>query len=158
MLAGCCGSPPVTVFRDTELLFTTVEFLAAPDIADLDGGRRSCKRVHHADELTAAIVAKRLVEHLERAALSAGVMRGSAGAAASCYAQPEARGPRMSFLAYVNTCSDGIDPQGDFVRDAREDPHLPDAKTWRELESYLWETRRGSRNSRSAKGLARLHG
>jgi hypothetical protein len=65
----------------------------------------------------------------------------------------------MSFLAYVKTCRDGIDPQGDFVRDAREDPHLPDAKTWQELESYLWERKRGGyRNSRSAKGLGRLHG
>jgi hypothetical protein len=56
----------------------------------------------------------------------------------------------MSFLAYVNTCRDGIDPQGDFVRDAREDPHLPDAKTWRELESYLWETHAGDPAIRGA--------
>ena len=34
----------------------------------------------------------------------------------------------MSFPAYVKTCKDGIDPQGDFVRDAREDPDLPDAR------------------------------
>jgi len=26
----------------------------------------------------------------------------------------------MSFLAYVKTCRDGIDPEGDFVRDARD--------------------------------------
>ncbi len=56
----------------------------------------------------------------------------------------------MSFLAYVKTCRDGIDRQGDFVREAREDPDLPDAKTWRELESYLWERNAGDPAIRAA--------
>jgi hypothetical protein len=56
----------------------------------------------------------------------------------------------MSFLGYVKTCRDGIDPQGDFVRKAREDPDLPDAKTWRELEWYLWERNAGDPTIRSA--------
>ena len=56
----------------------------------------------------------------------------------------------MSFLTYVKTCRDGVDPRGDFVRDAREDPGLLDAKTWRELESYLWETHAGDPAIRAA--------
>jgi hypothetical protein len=49
----------------------------------------------------------------------------------------------MSFFAYIKTCRDGIDPQGDFVREAREDPDLPDAKTWRELDGTFGRETRG---------------
>ena len=48
----------------------------------------------------------------------------------------------MSFLVYVNTCRDGIDPQGDFVRDAREDPRFPTQDVAR-TEWYLWERNDG---------------
>lgn len=43
----------------------------------------------------------------------------------------------MSFKAYMSKKRfDGL-PHGDFAQHAHEDPNLPDAQTWRELEAYL---------------------
>jgi hypothetical protein len=83
---------------------------------------------------------------------------GEEDAAASCYAQPEARGPHSRFsLTSKRVGTSSIRRAISFATRERI-PHLPDAKTWRELESYLLgETRGGSRNSCSAEGLGRLH-
>jgi hypothetical protein len=43
----------------------------------------------------------------------------------------------MSFREYIATRQARGNPQGDFLRDARADHALPDAKSWAELRSYL---------------------
>lgn len=43
----------------------------------------------------------------------------------------------MSFREYVAQRRMTRTPSGDFVGDAKQDPGLPDAKTWTELETYL---------------------
>jgi len=43
----------------------------------------------------------------------------------------------MTFLEYIRTRRLTDTPAGDFTRDARADGRLPDARTWRELRSYL---------------------
>ena len=43
----------------------------------------------------------------------------------------------MSFRQYVARRRIADNPQGDFVTDARQDPTLPDAKSWAELRRYL---------------------
>jgi hypothetical protein len=29
-------------------------------------------------------------------------------------------------------------PRGDFIKDSRDDPRMPAAQSWQELEGYLW--------------------
>jgi hypothetical protein len=43
----------------------------------------------------------------------------------------------MTFMEYIAKRRAGANGPGDFVRDARQDPAMPDARSWEELERYL---------------------
>jgi hypothetical protein len=43
----------------------------------------------------------------------------------------------MTFREFLAVFSTGPDGASDFVRDARNDPQMPDAKSWDELEAYM---------------------
>lgn len=42
-----------------------------------------------------------------------------------------------SFRSYLVTARAHQTPVGDFVREARADPYMPDVKTWEELKDHL---------------------
>lgn len=43
----------------------------------------------------------------------------------------------MNFISYIHQRRISNSPAGDFTKDARRDDNMPDARTWRELETYL---------------------
>jgi len=45
----------------------------------------------------------------------------------------------VGFREYIHKRRITDTRQGDFVSDAKTDPHLPDAQSWKELENYLYE-------------------
>jgi hypothetical protein len=48
----------------------------------------------------------------------------------------------MSFREYLNQRAVTNTPAGDFTKDARRDPNMPDAKSWSELREYLLKVAR----------------
>lgn len=59
----------------------------------------------------------------------------------------------MSFIDYVHHRRISDSPAGDFTRDARRDEDMPDAKTWRELETYLRSKRASEPAINAAKSV-----
>ncbi|QPQ55096.1 hypothetical protein IC614_00245 [Allosphingosinicella flava] len=47
----------------------------------------------------------------------------------------------MSFRDYISNRQARGNPQGDFVRDAKLDPNLPDVESWAQLRAYLERNR-----------------
>lgn len=45
----------------------------------------------------------------------------------------------MTFKEYIATRRAGDTLRGDFIRDARSDRQFPEARTWPELEFYLFQ-------------------
>lgn len=58
-----------------------------------------------------------------------------------------------SFRKFILTCRAPDSPMGDFVKDARADRNLPDAKTWKELQTYLVKRHAAPAATKAAKSV-----